>query len=77
MLTKAAEALQRQHKKRDVVARIGGDEYAAILPDTTLDEAMKIAEQVKQSFGRGGDISQSEAAYLWALQQGACGSKIS
>ncbi|NLT12530.1 MAG: diguanylate cyclase [Clostridiaceae bacterium] len=50
LLTKAAEALQRHTRKRDVVARIGGDEYAAILPDTTLDEAMKIAEQVKQSF---------------------------
>lgn len=50
LLTKAADALRQHTRPRDVVARIGGDEYAVILPDTTLEEATKIAEQVKNSF---------------------------
>ncbi len=35
-------------KGRDVVARFGGEEFVAILPDTPIDGAMKIAETVRR-----------------------------
>ena len=36
-------------KGSDVVARWGGDEFAAILPNTTLDNALSVAENVRNS----------------------------
>lgn len=38
-------------KGGDVVARWGGDEFAAILPNTNLDNAMTVAETVRKSIG--------------------------
>jgi len=39
-------------KGSDVVARWGGDEFAAILPNTTLDNALHVAENVRQSMDK-------------------------
>ena len=36
-------------KGGDVVSRWGGDEFAAILPNTTLDNALSVAETVRKS----------------------------
>ena len=38
-------------KGGDVVARWGGDEFAAILPNTTLENAYAVAENVRASIG--------------------------
>lgn len=40
-------ALKESVKGRDTPARYGGDEFAVILPDTTLDDALKTAEQIR------------------------------
>lgn len=36
-------------KGRDTAARYGGEEFAVILPETTLDNAVKLAEQIRRS----------------------------
>jgi len=33
---------------RDTLARLGGDEFAALLENCTLDDAMRIAEKLRQ-----------------------------
>ena len=43
LLCDLARQLSRHLRERDVLYRIGGDEFAAILPDTDLDDAARIA----------------------------------
>ena len=42
-----AQQLQTDRKQDDVVARIGGEEFLIVLPDTTLDEAERIADAIR------------------------------
>jgi len=46
-LVAVARALRAQTRYADVVARYGGDEFAAILPETDLDEALGLAERIR------------------------------
>ena len=45
-LTAVATALRQTMRASDVLARYGGDEFAVILPETTLDEALQVATRV-------------------------------
>lgn len=47
-----ADKLKGSLSSRDVVARIGGDEFAIILYDTTADEARQRAEQLIEALGK-------------------------
>lgn len=44
----AAEMLLKNCRKSDVVARIGGEEFAVLLPDTDKDGAAFVAEKMRQ-----------------------------
>jgi diguanylate cyclase (GGDEF)-like protein len=46
-LTAVATALRQTMRASDVLARYGGDEFAVILPETTLDEALQVATRVQ------------------------------
>jgi len=56
-LIAVARCLQAGMRKGDVLARIGGDEFAVVLPNTSLLEAEDIAERLRHS------IEHSEAGY--------------
>jgi diguanylate cyclase (GGDEF)-like protein len=43
------ELLFRQFRKSDVYGRIGGEEFAVLLPDTRLGDAQAIAELLRAS----------------------------
>jgi diguanylate cyclase (GGDEF)-like protein len=47
--TIAACLAQGSLRPSDVVARYGGEEFAAVLPSTSLDQAVAIAERVRQA----------------------------
>ncbi|MCW8916728.1 MAG: GGDEF domain-containing protein [Magnetovibrio sp.] len=51
VLRLVANDFKKNLKGGDIVARWGGDEFAAILPNTTLDNAYSVAETVRVSIG--------------------------
>lgn len=60
-LKRCANILTRIFRKTDFIARIGGEEFVAILPETTMGEAYEYAERVRQAveddaFDHGGDV---------------------
>lgn len=48
-----AEVLKAQVKGQDTVARMGGEEFAVILPDTAQQGAWAVAEHIRQVVERG------------------------
>ncbi|RMH01613.1 MAG: GGDEF domain-containing protein [Planctomycetota bacterium] len=44
--------LRRSVRAIDIPARIGGDEFAVLLPNTTLEEAVGVAERILAAAGR-------------------------
>lgn len=45
-----ARLLRQRLRGVDVIGRMGGEEFAAILPDTGIDEAMKVFDQIRIAF---------------------------
>src|SRR5262249_50781602 len=47
MLKLVAHVARQNTKGRDLVARIGGEEFAVLLPQTTLQQAIGVAERIR------------------------------
>jgi diguanylate cyclase (GGDEF)-like protein len=52
-LVHVARILERETRGVDLVARIGGEEFAVWLPETTLAKAMDIAERMRRAIQNG------------------------
>ena len=48
VLRTLARAFRMRLRESDVLARMGGEEFLALLPDTTADAAVVIAEQLRE-----------------------------
>lgn len=48
LLIKAADTIRNACREDDIIARIGGDEFIIILPKTSAEEAVKIANRIKE-----------------------------
>jgi ATP-binding cassette ChvD family protein len=46
-----AAELRQQVRETDLVGRFGGEEFAILLPDTTVEEACRIAERLRRGAG--------------------------
>ena len=40
--------MKNASRKNDIVARYGGEEFAVIMPDAYEDEALRVAERIRQ-----------------------------
>ena len=49
MLRQVAQVLQNNIRKRDTLARLGGDEFAVLLENCTLEQAMRVADSIRES----------------------------
>lgn len=50
VLVEAAAILRREARTVDIVARMGGEEFAVLLPDTGFDGAQRMAERILLAF---------------------------
>lgn len=70
-LKRCANILTTIFRKKDVVARIGGEEFAVILPDTTLNEAYDYAERVRKAVEDDAFEHESDIVRL-TISAGVC-----
>jgi diguanylate cyclase (GGDEF)-like protein len=49
VLSAVADQLHRMLRQSDVRCRLGGDEFLVILPDTPMEDAMRVAESVRHA----------------------------
>jgi diguanylate cyclase (GGDEF)-like protein len=47
VLAALAQTLQAQTRRQDIVGRLGGEEFAVILPETTIETAIALAERMR------------------------------
>lgn len=59
-------------RRGDVAARLGGEEFALVLPETSLDEALMIAERVRVRFGKQ-SFALPAGALLCTVSAGVAG----
>lgn len=52
LLQVVAQSLQEQVRSADLVARTGGDEFVVVLPQTGLDEAVRMLQRVNRGLDR-------------------------
>ena len=50
LLLETAHLLQQESREKDEIARIGGDEFVIIAPNTTLEEAKRLSERMTHLF---------------------------
>ena len=51
-LARASEILDREKRRIDTVARLGGEEFALIVPDTVDRRSFMLAERLRQAVAR-------------------------
>ncbi len=56
MFTVPATILNENTRNGDLAARYGGDEFAVILPEATMDEALSIAERIRAAVAACGIV---------------------
>lgn len=52
VLASIADSLREHLRPTDLIVRFGGDEFAILLPGTSLDEATVTAERIREHFSR-------------------------
>jgi len=67
VLKKTASILESELRSYDILGRIGGDEFAAILPDTRPEDGFEVSERIIKAIERG----SSGAAFQVSVAVGA------
>ena len=61
VITKSARIIQSCSRKKDITARIGGDEFGIIMPQTGNAEAHELLDMIKQACVRYNDNNRSKS----------------
>jgi diguanylate cyclase (GGDEF)-like protein len=59
LLREVADVMSGRLRKRDVAARIGCEEFAILLPHTGIEQAVDVAEDIRQRTEDTGDVTLS------------------
>ena len=49
LLTEIARSIKASTRRSDIAARFGGEEFAVIAPETSLDKALALAQDLRQA----------------------------
>lgn len=63
LIQKVSELIRRQLRQGDLVARLGGGDFVALLPGASLDAALRVAERIRRECER---LAQSAGCTLSA-----------
>lgn len=66
MLQMIAELLKSVVREIDIVARIGGEEFAFVLPETGTDEAVNLAERLRQEIAKTTVVHEEKPIHVTA-----------
>lgn len=55
-----AKLLSNRLRKTDIIGRYGGEEFGVIMPDTHIDDALKVMDQLRQEFAQLRHSSQQQ-----------------
>jgi two-component system cell cycle response regulator len=69
VLVAAAEALQRALRAEDLLGRLGGEEFLAVLPDTDAVAAARAGERLRAAVADAGGPVRVTASVGWAVLQ--------
>ncbi|UCA46390.1 GGDEF domain-containing protein [Pseudochrobactrum sp. XF203] len=70
-LQRFANILMMIFRKKDFIARIGGEEFAVLLPDTTMNEAYEFAERVRKT-AENDAFEHSDGIVRLTISAGVC-----
>ena len=59
LLKDVAQRLKKSLRDSDTVGRLGGDEFAVVLPHVKINDAIKIAEKIRDNLDPGFDIEEN------------------
>jgi diguanylate cyclase (GGDEF)-like protein/PAS domain S-box-containing protein len=66
LLKGVAGALNHRVRRTDVVARVGGDEFAMLLPETGADQAVIVAQGIVKALGRQVAVLGEQSIHITA-----------
>ncbi len=70
LLRKTAEIMETGCRAGDIIARMGGDEFAIILPKTSYEQAAAIVQRIKDAIARERvDFFVFSVSFGWATKQ--------
>jgi len=74
-LCRVADVLRIHCREIDVPARYGGDEFALVLPETSLEEACLVADRIDQRFAADAEAPKLSVS-IGAAEYPKCGSTV-
>lgn len=69
VLVKIVEVIKNRIRRNDYLFRIGGEEFLVLLPETTTEDALKVAEDLRQAV----ETSKLIEAECVTISLGVCG----